>query len=101
MTYEKILKREDGTQYKISITPRIDYYQRESIEYNYTIWYREKGKKTWLNIPDTLYDFQYRKLSMEEKEIHRKQNIYRFVTEAELYNAKIECWEKLKPPINK
>lgn len=96
MNYEEILKREDGTQYKVSVSLRVDSYQ-EGFEYRIDVWTREKGKRKWMSLPDTLYDYQFRDLSMEDREKHRQENQRRFVSEDEILTAKTSCWMLLKP----
>ena len=97
MEHEKIIKRENGTQYKICVNCYIDRYMGGNINYRIDVFCKDKGKRKWLSLPDTLYDFQYRSLSLEDREKHREQNILRFVTKNEIFCATNELWIKLKP----
>ena len=97
MKHEKIIKREDGTQYKILIYAYVDHYGSDSINYNIELYYRNKGKRKWLDVPDTLNDWEFRNLDMEDRREHTIKNILRFVSTKESYQAKIELWETFKP----
>lgn len=45
MRHEKIIKRENGIQHKISVTAFLDSYISESLKLTIEVCYREKGKK--------------------------------------------------------
>lgn len=96
MTHEKIIKR-DATQYKIVVNLMFLDYLRTKIEYRIDVYYREKGKKNWLPLPDTLHDYEIRSLSSEDKDKHRIENTLRFISAEELLQAKMELWESIKP----
>jgi len=98
MTHEKIIKR-DATQYKIVVNLMFLDYLRTKIEYRCDVYYREKGKKMWLPLPDTLHDYQVRSLPQEDKEKHRIENTLRFINAEELLQAKMELWESIKPKL--
>ena len=97
MRHEKIVKRENGMQYQICVNALIDSYMGGNVNYRVDVFCREKGKRKWLSLPDTLHDFQFRELSMEDREKHKDNNSLRFVTKEEIYDAKIELWNLLKP----
>lgn len=94
MTHEKIIKRETGTQYLLKVGIRVDW---SSINWEISCWTRQPKKKKWSELPDTIGDYQYRGLSMEDRRKHTAQNILRFVTEEEILTAKLELWQKIKP----
>jgi len=96
MKHEKVFKRENGMQYNIVADLYIDSI-REVVRYTIQLWCREKGKKNWHLPPDTLHEYQFRSLSMEERESHKNTNILRFVTEEEILSVKLELWNKIKP----
>ena len=98
MIHEKIIKREDGKQYRISVNVYLSGYSYEQkIGYGISVEYREKGKRKWLSLPDNLNEWKFRKLSMEGRRNHKIKNTLNYVTEDEVYQAKLEAWEKLKP----
>ncbi len=78
MNYEKILKREDGKQYLISVNCYMDSYK--GMRYRVLVSYREKGKRKWLPVPDTIHDHTFRALDMEARRTHTAGNILRFVS---------------------
>lgn len=96
MTHEKLIKR-DATQYKIVVNLMFTNYLKTQYEYRVDVYYREKGKKSWLPLPDTLHDYQIRSLSPEDREKHRIDNTLRFISAEELLQAKLELWQSIKP----
>lgn len=90
----KIIKRVNGDQLKISVYAWLD---NNKITYKTSVSYRLKGKKKWLDLPDTMSDWEIRDLSLEDREIHRWENTLRFVSQDEILEAQIEFWETLKP----
>lgn len=97
MRHEKIVKREDGTQYQICVTAYLDSYRTEAMQYNVFVFYRQKGKRKWMDIDKGIYDHVYRRLNIDERREYDNKNNLRFVTEQEIYDAKIELWNLLKP----
>lgn len=94
--HEKIIKRPDGTQYKIDIYLMVDSF-RGIVAYNEIVSYREKNKLKWADVPDTMAYYELRSLSLEDRALHASQNYLRFVTAEEILSAKLELWNKLKP----
>lgn len=95
MNHGKLLKREDGTHYKITAS----FYMSCSIPiWGVTVWRKEKGKRTWVNIVDN-NSWSYRSLSMIEREKFSAEKCLEHVTADEILSAKIELWEKLKPVV--
>jgi hypothetical protein len=97
MRHDKIIKREDGTQYKICVEITIDSYTRGVIRYDIHVLYRDKGKRKWHNIPDTIGDREYGRLSMDGRRIYNNDNHLRFITNKEILEVKLELWKLLKP----
>jgi len=94
---ESILKRKDGTQYKITVDLSIDFNEKHI--WNYSVTYRGKGKKNWQTLPSELYDFQLRQLSLEKRREAIKQNYLRFVSEYEIIEVMNKYLETIKPSI--
>lgn len=94
MNHEKILKREDGSQYKIRIDVFVTMLST-SAAYRVSVTYRLKGKKNWIDLPE---EGPYLK-TREERMQRIERNMYRFVTPTEVYQAKVELWNKLKPEL--
>ena len=97
MRHEKIVKREDGTQYKICVNAYLDSYRSESMQYRIDVYCKQKGKRKWLNVEKEIYDQEYRRLSLDKRREYDDNNNLRFVTKEEIYAAKIELWNLLKP----
>lgn len=98
MNTETIIKRENGTQYKISVNLYINY--SDKAKWTVSIVTREKGKRKWHHLQDTLSDYQFRELSMENQRAHIQENYLRFITKEELLNVKIKLWESIKPTLS-
>lgn len=98
MIVEKVIKREDGTQFLVRV-----YYcseMRESEEkYLTSVATKKKGKRKWLDLDDTIHEYQYRALSMEDRALHTYNNVFRFVSKEELLEVKLELWNKMKPTL--
>lgn len=96
MPYTKIFKTSDGTTYELKITYWLDSYE-DKMRYRYALRYKAKGKRTFYDVPDTLHEYQYRALSMEQRVEHTHSNILRYITPEQLYEATLELWEQFKP----
>lgn len=95
MKHEKIIKREDGTSYLIDVSIRITSYD---LLWDISVCTREKGKKKWLSVVDSNC-YLYRSLSMGEREKYRLSRYLKHVTAEEIFAAKTELWEKLRPTL--
>lgn len=95
MKYEKIIKRPTGRQYLITVNIIAE--RLNAVDYRFDVYYREKGGRKWHNVPDTLYDFQLRGFSFEDKNKHRVSNYLRFVSAKEIETALKEAWSKIEP----
>ncbi len=91
--YEKIIKRESGERVKIFVSILTGY---RKYDYNTSVFTCKKGKRTWINVTDSNC-YKYRGLSMEDRRIKDKDNQLLVVSPDELYGAKIEAWETMKP----
>lgn len=94
---EQIIKRENGTQYKITADLSIDF--NGKYRWNYSVTYRCKGKKSWQTLPSELYDIQLRQLSLEKRREAIKQNYLRFVSESEIIEVMNKYLETIKPKL--
>ena len=100
MRHEKIFKKENDTAYKIMVDVRLDNYRHNEIaRYGCDVVYREKGKRKWLSVPDTIYEHHLRRLSMEDRTKHKDSNMLRFVSKEDILSVKLELWELMKPVI--
>lgn len=96
MKHEKIIKREDGSKVKISISFYSDSFRPESDKYRVAVQTCAKRKRTWINVTNS-DDYSYRCLSMDERSKFAKEKQLEYVSKEEILSAKLELWEKLKP----
>lgn len=74
MTYEKIINRRDGSKLKISVMLIFGYYSGDpDFIYRHMVQYCPPGKRKY------------------------QETVLSTATDKELYQAKLEFWEKLKP----
>jgi len=97
MKHEKNIKRDDGTRYNIIVRAYTKSYGNDPIVYSVNVLFKEKGKRKWKVLPDTLHDFQFRKLDLVDRGEHKYKNMLRFVSEDEIHSAKLELWDLMKP----
>ena len=95
-SYEKIIKREDGSRVKIFVD-LFDVRYGE-LAYRTSASTCGKGKRTWYGSFDSNH-YMYRQLSMEDRRTYEHESQLDFVSEDELLQAKTELWEKLKPEV--
>jgi hypothetical protein len=94
MKYEKIIKRKDGPRFQICVDSYMDCGE---IKYRTYVYICEKGKRKWLSLPDTMSNWEFRNLSMKDRDAHRWENMLRFVSQSDIMQAQIEYWETLRP----
>lgn len=95
MRHEKIIRRGDGSRVKIEISTYIDYSRRPVYRID-SVTMCEKGKRTWTG-HCFKNDFRYRSLKHEDRIKYATEKFLEIVTEDEMWQAKLELWEKLKP----
>jgi hypothetical protein len=96
---ETIIKRENGNKVAINVELHIDGYHRNPPEYLVTISTCAKGKRTWIN-QDCSNDYEYRynlKFGSPERKEYEHKFYLQFATEEEIYQAKLNLWESIKP----
>ena len=98
MRHSKIFKRENGTQYRISI--ELYLYAGSNVYWKIQVHFRVKGKRKWYDVHDG-DDYGYRGLSMEDRRANVTKRYLEVVTADEIHKAKLELWEMLKPEVAK
>ena len=94
MRHEKIIKREDGSRVVIVASFHFASWAKEL--YTCDVYCIEpKKRKRKLCFDDDSWAF--RQLSMSERQEYIKEQNLKFATQDELYQAKLECWAKLRP----
>ena len=94
MTHETIIKREDGSRLQIYVTVHLD--TIKGAVYEVLLYRCEKGKRTFVNVIDS-DNYTWRKMSVEDKAIHKQETFAKYLSLEEIQTAKEELWQKLKP----
>jgi len=99
VTYNKTLKRESGRKVMICIdfsTYGFEEFDKVGPEYKVRVFTKEKRKRKWLpvNDPD---NYNRRRLDYDGRHLWDRKKQLEVVTEEEIYQAKLEAWETLKP----
>ena len=92
MYHKKIFVKENGDRVMARIST---YLHNDKMCYNINISLCPKGKRKFN--PIAFDDYEYRMLSMEDR---KKQEIIVFLqhlTAEQIFSAKLEAWEKMKP----
>lgn len=95
MKHEKIIKRPDGTRVKIDVSLYLDIY-RNNAQYDVDVTICAPGKRTFREVYSG-DDYLFRKLSMQDRAAFILESQLKVVTAEEIYAAKLEAWELLKP----
>jgi len=83
--YEKIFKREDGSQVKVIVSfGMVLESPFNDLLYKFEIYKKDKGKRKWIHHP-VRYDGVMTEIDRE------------FITDSELLQAKQEFWKTLEP----
>lgn len=92
MRSELILKRPDKSQVQITVDFSID---NLGPIWRVYVMKKEPGKKKWQDVFEV--DYAYRNMSMEQRSEYRNKKQMELVTDAEIWQAKMQVWESLKP----
>lgn len=98
MRYEKIIKRDDKSRVEIDVEFYQSTYTGNPPSYKISIYICEPGKRKFHGIYRS-DDWEYRKLSVPDREKWVLQQQLKYVTTEEILQAKLELWEKLKPTL--
>jgi len=93
MTHEKIVVKENGDKVKLRVNFWENYGQAK---YEVSASLCVKGKRLFKPVYDT-DDYRYRRLEKKERDEWIENKILEHATAAEIMQAKIECWQLLKP----
>lgn len=101
MTHEEIIKREDGTQYKITVKISLPFGQNAS--FCHRIETRGKGKRKWESLPEPNFILNLTAMTHAEalkaRDDIKRENELKYVTKEEIYTAKLTLWEQMKPEL--
>jgi hypothetical protein len=89
------LKRSDGKRVRIEINLYSDRYRGE-MEYTTLVTYCLPRKRIWQDVYST-DDYLYRRLDSKGRIEFIKQAQLEHVTKEEIYAAKVEYWNSIKP----
>jgi hypothetical protein len=93
MRIEKVIKREDGSKVRITATINQTY---NKLTYETWVHVCGKGKRSWVGVYST-DDFSFRRLDSKGREAFVESKQLLHVTKLELYQARLELWESIKP----
>lgn len=94
---EKIIVRHDGTKYKITLELRFNNWRGTGISYEAKVSKCEAGKRKFIPLLNG-DDWEYRQQPFPHGRDKWEQALYlKHVTADEIYQAKLEAWELLKP----
>ena len=97
MKHEKIIKREDGSRVRITVSLLVEW-SRSEPRWSFVVHRCEKGKRTWTT-PVNHDDYSWRKLGMEEKRNEDHRRSLTLASKDEVESAMIELWEAIKPSL--
>ena len=92
MNHEKIITKENGDKVKINVSVYLNY---NTAVYKLSLSLLPKGKRKFVQI--SFDGYEYRQLNMEQRREYELKEYLKEVSENDIYQAKIELWEKLKP----
>lgn len=95
MTHEKIFKRKDGSRVKISVWL---YVHQNKSNWGYLIFVQEKGSDRWVD-PFSDREYILRVMNPKFKEGLKMDTFDNYVTREEIFKAKLELWETIKPTL--
>jgi hypothetical protein len=93
MTHEKIFKRKDGSQVKISVWL---YVHENRSNWGYLLRIKESGSDRWLD-PFNDRDYMSRVLKPKLQEGIQSDTFEHYVSKKEILQAKMELWHLIKP----
>ncbi|WP_149244079.1 hypothetical protein [Dyadobacter sp. 32] len=93
MTHEKIFKRKDGSQVKLSVWL---YVHENKSNWGYLMWIKECGSDRWID-PFSDRDYVLRIINPKLKEGIKVDAFDHYVSSKEILEAKLELWKLIKP----
>ncbi len=96
MRHDKLIKNPDGSRHKIMVSFHIFTGYDHKFEYRVFVQKCDAGKRTFHAIQD-IDNWEYRKLSLEERAEYDTRRIIEEIGEDNLQAAKLELWQKMKP----
>lgn len=93
MRHEEIIKRPDGSKVRIDVYFWLNH---DKPRYDVNVYRCDKGKRTWRGCYDE-QSYEYRRLSIEDRQGFKFQKQKEFVSDEEIIQAQMVIWNKLKP----
>ncbi len=98
MEHTKIIERSDKSKVKIRVQFKTSYSSVSSCSYDFDVYILPPRKRIWINVSYELtQSYLYRKLGNVERREAILNKQLEYVTKEEIYAAKLELWQKLKP----
>ena len=98
MRHEKIIKNEDGSRVKITVSMSTDSRHMSGADYTISVETCEPKKRTFKSVVDG-NSYSYRGLSMDERRKFCLDKNIEIAGKDAINKAMIECWEKAKPKL--
>jgi hypothetical protein len=95
MRHEKIFRREDGSQVKLQVFFRSEYYTASP--WSFEVFLKKKRGKTWYS-PIDEDDYRWRRLPLIARQQDKHRQYLEFVTKEEVLEAMNELWEESLRP---
>ena len=97
MKHETLIQRPDGTKIKLIVGFWADS-MRDEFGYTVQLAVCQPRKRTFIYARNEYQDdYEYRALNKQERQKFVEENNLKYVTAEEIYQAKIELWNKIKP----
>lgn len=97
MKHEKIIKRDDGSRIRITVTLSIDWH-RDEPTWGFIVHKCDKGKRTWIT-PVDHDEYRWRRLGVEARRAEDHRRSLTLASEGEVESAMTELWQKIKPSL--
>ncbi len=92
--YEKIIRQPDGSRVRIRVS--VGGYGYDEFKYLTEVMYCPFRKRKWFDVVER-NSFEYRRLDQKGRIAFAEQARAKYVSRAEILDAEIELWKKLKP----
>ena len=93
MTHEKIFKRSDGSQVKVSVWL---YVHENKSNWGFLLWVKELGSDRWVD-PFSDRDYILRIAKPQLRDGVKTDSYDHYISKKEILQTKLELWNRIKP----
>lgn len=97
MRHEKIIRRDDGSRVKITVSLTVDYCSNNA-NWDFQVHRCEKGKRSWESNVDE-FSYTLRSLSIKEQRARTRHLALQLATEEEVKAVMQELLNTIKPEV--